>query len=65
MGAQIRRSEYFLPVGVLIKCFMDLPDLELFGRLLRLAPSVSPRPHPHAAAWPPRICCVCCCSTLP
>lgn len=35
----VRRAEYFLPVGVLLKCFLDMSDLELFGHLLSLCPS--------------------------
>lgn len=32
----IRRAEYFLPVGMLLKCFLDMSDRELFGHLLSL-----------------------------
>ncbi len=34
----IRRSEYFIPVGVLLKCFAEVSDRELFGYLTASAP---------------------------
>jgi DNA-directed RNA polymerase I subunit RPA2 len=34
----IGRAEYFVPVGVLLKCFVEVPDQELFSRLLALIP---------------------------
>lgn len=36
----IRRAEYFIPAGVLLKCFLDVSDRELFAQLLALAPQV-------------------------
>ncbi len=36
----VRRAEYFIPAGVLLKCFLDVSDRELFGHLLALAPDV-------------------------
>ena len=34
----IGRAEYFVPVGVLLKCFLEVSDRELFCRLLALIP---------------------------
>lgn len=34
----IGRAEYFVPVGVLLKCFLEVSDRELFARLLSLIP---------------------------
>ncbi len=34
----IGRAEYFVPVGVLLKCFLEASDRELFGRLIALIP---------------------------
>ena len=34
----IRRAEYFIPVGVLLKCFAEVSDRELFGYLTASAP---------------------------
>lgn len=36
----IRRAEYFIPAGVLLKCFLDASDRELFAQMLALAPQV-------------------------
>lgn len=30
----IRRREYFIPVGILLKAFMDVRDHEIFERML-------------------------------
>ena len=38
----VRRAEYFVPAGVLLKCFLDVSDRELFAQLLALAPDVRP-----------------------
>ncbi len=34
----IGRAEYFIPVGILLKCFMEVSDKELFGKLLATIP---------------------------
>ncbi|EIE18402.1 beta and beta-prime subunits of DNA dependent RNA-polymerase, partial [Coccomyxa subellipsoidea C-169] len=34
----IGRAEYFVPVGVLLKCFLEASDRELFSRLIALIP---------------------------
>lgn len=34
----IGRAEYFVPVGVLLKCFLEASDRELFDRLIALIP---------------------------
>jgi len=34
----IRRAEFFIPVGVLLKCFVEASDRELFGYLVASAP---------------------------
>ncbi|CAL8465768.1 g5304 [Coccomyxa elongata] len=34
----IGRAEYFVPVGVLLKCFLEVSDHEIFTRLLALIP---------------------------
>ncbi|CAL5224064.1 g6689 [Coccomyxa viridis] len=39
----IGRAEYFIPVGILLKCFMEVSDKELFGKLLATIP------HKHGA----------------
>jgi DNA-directed RNA polymerase I subunit RPA2 len=36
----IRRSEYFIPAGVLLKCFLETTDREIFARLVSSAPKV-------------------------
>lgn len=37
----IRRSEYFIPAGVLLKCFMEVSDKELYEKLVKSALVVS------------------------
>jgi hypothetical protein len=37
----IRRSEYFIPAGVLLKCFLEVSDRELFEKLVQTAIVVS------------------------
>lgn len=32
------RAEYFLPVGTLLKCFLEASDAELYARLLAFIP---------------------------
>lgn len=32
------RAEYFIPVGILLKCFMEVSDKEVFGKLLATIP---------------------------
>ncbi len=34
----IGRAEFFIPVGILLKCFLEASDQELFGRLLAAVP---------------------------
>ena len=34
----IGRAEYFIPVGILLKCFMEVSDKEVFGKLLATIP---------------------------
>lgn len=34
----IARAEYFVPVGVLLKCFLEVSDRELYTRLIALIP---------------------------
>lgn len=34
----MRRAEYFIPAGVLLKCFLETTDRELFDRLVASAP---------------------------
>lgn len=34
----IRRAEFFIPVGVLLKCLLEVSDRELFGYLAAAAP---------------------------
>ena len=36
----IRRSEYFIPAGLLLKCFLEVSDCELYDRLVGAAPKV-------------------------
>ena len=36
----IRRSEYFIPAGVLLKCFLETTDREIYTRLVSSAPKV-------------------------
>lgn len=33
----IRRSEYFIPAGVLLKCFMEVSDRELYDKIVQSA----------------------------
>lgn len=37
----IRRSEYFIPAGVLLKCFLEVSDKELYDKLVQSALVVS------------------------
>lgn len=37
----IRRREFFMPAGVLLKCFIEASDRELFGHLVSTCPAVS------------------------
>ncbi len=34
----IGRAEFFIPVGILLKCFMEVSDREVFGKLLATIP---------------------------
>ena len=34
----IGRAEFYIPVGILLKCFLEASDRELFGRLLATVP---------------------------
>ena len=45
----IRRSEYFIPAGVLLKCFMEVSDKELYEKLVKSALVVS---HSRACSQP-------------
>ena len=36
----IRRREFFMPAGVLLKCFMETTERELFRNLLAACPTV-------------------------
>lgn len=38
----VRRRELFLPAGVLLKCFVEATDRELFHFLIDSSPTVSP-----------------------
>lgn len=38
----IRRSEYFIPAGVLLKCFLEVSDKELYDKIVHAALVVSP-----------------------
>ena len=48
----IGRAEFFIPVGILLKCFLEASDRELFGRLLASVPQEQGKLHldnlPHA-----------------
>ena len=46
----IRRSEYFIPAGVLLKCFLETTDREIFARLVSSAPKVRVVPQSGGAA---------------
>ncbi len=37
----MRRAEYFIPAGVLLKCFLETTDREIFTRLVSSAPKVT------------------------
>lgn len=37
----MRRSEYFIPAGVLLKCFLEVSDKELYDKLVLSALVVS------------------------
>ncbi len=39
----MRRAEYFIPAGVLLKCFLETTDREIFTRLVSSAPKVTAR----------------------
>ena len=36
----VRRSEYFIPAGILLKCFLETTDKELFRKLVGSAAQV-------------------------
>ena len=36
----IRRAEYFIPAGILLKCFLEVSDRELYEKLVQPAPMV-------------------------
>ena len=38
----VRRSEYFIPAGILLKCFLEVTDKELFRKLVGSASQVRP-----------------------
>ena len=38
----IRRAEFFIPAGVLLKCFMEMSDKEIFDKICKAATVVSP-----------------------
>lgn len=38
----VRRSEYFIPAGILLKCFLEVTDKELFRKLVGSAAQVPP-----------------------
>jgi hypothetical protein len=42
----IRRAEYFIPAGVLLKCFMETSDREIYDKLIAAAPPVRLCPRP-------------------
>jgi len=52
----IRRSEYFIPAGVLLKCFLEVSDKELYDKLVQTAivvffyPPPLPPTHTHPAS---------------
>ena len=35
----IRRAEYFIPAGILLKCFLEVSDKEIYAKLVGSAPS--------------------------
>lgn len=37
----IRRAEYFVPIGILLKCFLEVTDRELYEKLMAGAIVVS------------------------
>ena len=37
----MRRSEYFIPAGVLLKCFLEVSDKELYDKIVQSALVVS------------------------
>lgn len=41
----VRRSEYFIPAGILLKCFLETTDKELFRKLVGSASQVCTFPH--------------------
>lgn len=41
----IGRAEFFIPVGILLKCFLEASDRELFGRLLATVPQEQGKLH--------------------
>ena len=41
----IGRAEFFIPVGILLKCFLEASDRELFGRLLATVPQEQGKIH--------------------
>lgn len=38
----VRRAEYFIPAGILLKCFLEVTDKELFRKLVGSASQVRP-----------------------
>lgn len=38
----IRRAEFFIPAGILLKCFLEVSDRELYERISAVNPEVSP-----------------------
>jgi len=36
----VRRSEYFIPAGILLKCFLETTDKEIFRKLVGSASQV-------------------------
>ena len=50
----IRRAEFFIPVGVLLKCFAEVSECELFGYLTASAPQDAGAAsvlHPDVRLW--------------
>ena len=53
----IRRAEFFIPVGVLLKCFMEMSDKEIYDKICHAAVVVSVENSSLPVAWLARIGC--------
>ena len=41
MPARARLAEYFIPAGILLKCFLEVSDKEIYEKLVASASTVS------------------------